>query len=284
MKEWDTGKITALLKKCGRITMNYYGNPRSEIKEDNTLVTVADKEVEELLSGYFDRPAENIYMIGEESAESKQDEYLVSALRNTCWIVDPIDGTAPYANRLPNWGISIAMAKEGKIREGAIFMPAFGQMLISDGRDVLYGEETSEPDSWDFTSLRKMKFRDAPEGEKGMLSISQKLAKSGCMNVKNPVMAVASCVYSMAGLLTGQYSAYVTNIKLWDSAAGLPMIFNAGFRVGLSTGEFLGLDINNRFYDLESSSPSKWFLRGLAVMAKDESTISSLLRNCKAEP
>ncbi len=87
-------------------------------------MTRADKEAEEIIrthiAGYF--PEHEI--IGEEGGIKKGD----SSHR---WIVDPIDGTKTFICGVPFYGVLIGVEVEGKAAIGAVYLPAFDEMICA---------------------------------------------------------------------------------------------------------------------------------------------------------
>ncbi len=271
MNAWNIERLADLLAECGKIALKYYDNPPMEFKSDHSVVTAADKAIEKMLAAEFDKPEENTYMIGEETVETKDENYIQNALKGTTWIVDPIDGTAPYSNHIPTWGVSIALMRNGKIIEGAIYLPVFNEIFISQENHVLYSNDF--PNSKELRALcPKLKsFNEA-----GMVSISQKVTKLGKFRLYNPVQAIGSCVYSLAGLANGQYMAYIATVKLWDIAGGLPILKKCGFQARLANGKDLGLDVSEEFYNLAPNGQQRWQLKTHAAMAPDTNIIERI--------
>ena len=91
MKEWNRTQIVELLEESGRIAKQYKSKMAPEIKADRTIVTAADKAIQEFLDNALTHGETDVFIIGEESQESCD---LEKALKNTAFIIDPIDGTA----------------------------------------------------------------------------------------------------------------------------------------------------------------------------------------------
>ncbi|OGV47886.1 MAG: hypothetical protein A2017_02235 [Lentisphaerae bacterium GWF2_44_16] len=273
MKDWDIEELIDLLGRCGAIALEYYDDPPCEFKKDHSVVTAADKAIEKMLGEHFDRPDEGVYMIGEETSSSRDENYIKSALEGTAWVIDPIDGTAPYSNHVPLWGISIAMMKKSVILEGAIFLPPTGELFITDGDKVFYAVAERRGNSWDFSSLAPLIPRKRPLDDGALISVSQKITKEGKFLGYNPVLSLCCCVYSMSYLVVGRLLAYVGTVKIWDIAAGLAIVSKCGFAARLATGEDLTMEVNERFYDLSPGSKKRWSLHGHCVVAPDDKTI-----------
>jgi myo-inositol-1(or 4)-monophosphatase len=271
MDRWDLEKILILMKECGETALSFYNDPPMEFKEDRSVVTAADKAIEDKLSKHFDHPSENCYMIGEETVNEKNENYIQSALKGKTWIVDPIDGTAPYSNHIPSWGISIAFMENGLIREGAVYMPVFNEILVSNGDKVFFSDEF--PASM---NLRALEHPAKEFNDGSMISVSQKISKLGKVRMYNPVQTMASCVYSLACMALGRYAAYIATVKLWDIAAGLVIAKRLEFEGRLLSGIELDLEVSEKCYVLDKDKKDRWSLRGHGIIAANREIIDLL--------
>ena len=80
MNRWKIDTVLALFREAGEIALRYYDDPPLEIKADHTPVTQADREIEALFAARFDRPAEALYLIGEETVDRRDEAYISAAL------------------------------------------------------------------------------------------------------------------------------------------------------------------------------------------------------------
>ena len=274
MKKWDIQKLLPLLRECGETALKYYDNPPIEIKADKSIVTAADKAIEERLAEEFDRPDEGIYLIGEETVKSRSEDYIQKALQGTAWIVDPIDGTAPYSAHLPAWGISVALMVNGVIQEGAIYLPPQNDCIITDGEKVLRYKDVR--DGGNFESFD---FKPHPLTDDGIISISQYCAKNSRFTMSNQVFAWSGCVASFYNLFIGKIMAYIASLKLWDIAASLAILERSPMIARHHKGKNLSVKVDNSVFDLEADSPTRWKLHNYAVAAPDDKTIDFVLNN-----
>lgn len=257
MDHWERNKIAILLQEAGKIALSFIHAPETKIKADHTLVTAADKAVENFLCGKLEDQANGIRIIGEETYESHSAEYLNAALQGKTWIIDPIDGTALFAHNIPLWGISIGFAENGSIREGAVFIPETGEMMLSDSGTTYYAKMTNTPsDQWDFPALLSpLAPPDVQFDETGIINLSQKLAKQAVIRGSNTVHALCTSIYSGVLLATGRHIAFTLSAKLWDFAGILPCLKNLGFHAKMRNGEDLvSLKITPGIYNLDFSS------------------------------
>lgn len=271
MNGWDAAKIITLLHECGDIAMKYYENPPFELKEDCSVVTAADKAIEQRLALEFDRPESGSYMIGEETIDTHDEDYIQSALNGTAWVVDPIDGTAPYSIHCPLWGISIAYMENLRIKEGAIFYPALGEMIFTDG-----------PDSWLLTADGKRvpyPFGSAPLNNSWPISLSQAKIKNSTFTFSNHLMVWDSAVAVFAYLLRGRMLGYVANLKLWDVAACLAFTERGQFVSRDYHGNSVNCDISDSFYLDSSDQEDRWRLRNTTVFAANHESLKYILNH-----
>lgn len=276
LNEWNIDKLIPLLSACGATAMKYYENPPLEMKQDNTVVTAADKAIEQALSLEFDHPDQGVFIIGEETSAGHSRDYFSRALRETCWVVDPIDGTAPYSNRIPSaWGISVALMRNSIIEEGALYFPAIKELIITNKDEVLISTDFV-PGQSKMPTLNKLEFGYRTLGTGGMVSISQMIAKHADMNFPDQVVALSGCIASISGLIQGRFPAYISTLKLWDIAASLAIISHGNYVSRLLNGAELSTKIDNTCFELDTASPNCWKMHGHAVIASSPETLKQL--------
>jgi len=108
--------------------LSIYENPEMAIeqKEDQTPVTLADRETERTIRESIEILYPEHGIIGEEYGETKPDaEYK--------WVVDPIDGTKTFTTACPLFGTMIALLRQDEPIFGCINYPAIGKRIASDG-------------------------------------------------------------------------------------------------------------------------------------------------------
>jgi len=93
-------------------------------KPDRSPVTTADLEVDRILREQLLACFPDDGWLSEESPDN-----LTRLTKTRVWIVDPIDGTKAYINRLPEYCISAALVEQGKPVVAAIFNPSTNEMF-----------------------------------------------------------------------------------------------------------------------------------------------------------
>lgn len=98
-----------------------------ETKGDQTPVTKADRESEEVMRKLINDRFPEHGIIGEEFGVEGGDREFV-------WVLDPVDGTRTFAAGVPLFGTLICLKQNGQPILGAIHQPILKQLLIGDGK------------------------------------------------------------------------------------------------------------------------------------------------------
>lgn len=92
-----------------------------EWKGEDDPVTVVDREVEAFLTDALTKLAPGVAVVGEEAATA--DASVLDHLSGQCWIIDPLDGTANFAEGKEPFGIIVALADAGLPVAGWLYDP-----------------------------------------------------------------------------------------------------------------------------------------------------------------
>ena len=266
---WHKDRIVELLLEAGGIGQRLKSDMRCELKSDRSIVTAADREIEALFSRELERPESGTYLIGEETIAQKGEAYIEKAFEGETYLVDPIDGTAPYAHHLPLWGVSIGRMEGGVLSDGGVYLPDMGEMVVSEGEESLLGRR--EGSRWEWRPLGPLPPR-APSTT-SLISITQGIAKRGKVMLPNPVLVLGVAVVPLLGLLQGRFLAYLGSVKLWDIAGVLPHLLRKGFSVTVHPdGERRAVTcrVDESAYHLAPSSKARWALRSHLLICRPE--------------
>lgn len=96
-----------------------------EIKEDETPVTIADRQAEEVMRRLIRKEFPNHGIVGEEFGSENEDAEFI-------WILDPIDGTISFASGCPLFGTLICLLHQEKPILGAINQPILNLFCLGD--------------------------------------------------------------------------------------------------------------------------------------------------------
>jgi 3'(2'), 5'-bisphosphate nucleotidase len=89
-----------------------------EIKGDQSPLTLADKNANTVINGYLQKTAIPII-----SEENRQLDYSERKDWESCWIVDPLDGTKEFIKRNGEFTVNIALVNHGNPILGVIYVP-----------------------------------------------------------------------------------------------------------------------------------------------------------------
>lgn len=88
------------------------------------LVSQADREVETLIRQGLSEAFSSDSQLGEEHGLSEGST-------DFTWVIDPIDGTAPYLNGLPGWCVSIGACDADGPALGVIYAPVLDELFVA---------------------------------------------------------------------------------------------------------------------------------------------------------
>ena len=154
------------------------------------------------------------------------------------WLVDPIDGTANYANGLDYFAVSVALCQCGDFLLGAVCVPRANELFCTFGRTraLLNGKTINHEHRSPNSSLVAASFSGA------MGDILQRRKEydlfgtindrtRGCLRLGS---AATNICFTAAGRLQ---AAYGIRAKIWDVAAGLAIAIGAGCKVAIAIAE-----------------------------------------------
>ncbi len=130
--DWQSlhdGRLTAMIEvasAAGTHTLRYFRSDALVVdsKSDDSPVTVADREAEQLTRALLAKRFPNDTLQGEEFEERTGS----SAYR---WIVDPIDGTKSFVCGVPLYSTLLALEQDGSPLAGVIVIPALDEIIVA---------------------------------------------------------------------------------------------------------------------------------------------------------
>lgn len=119
--------------KAGDIMLKYFETDNGAMyKNDQTIVTLADKEINDLLIKEVKEKFPEHSVDGEEESFGKS-KYV--------WVCDPIDGTAMYARHIPVSVFSLAFVIDGKPEVGVIYDPFLKHLYSAEKGKGAYKDD-----------------------------------------------------------------------------------------------------------------------------------------------
>ena len=177
------------------------------VKGPSNFVSNADTKAEKIIIEELMKAKKNYSIISEEDGSK------INSDSENVWIIDPIDGTSNFLHGIPHFAISIALKSNNEIISGLIYDP------IKD--EMFYAEKNSGA----FFNNQRIKVSKKKEIENCLFATGGKEKIISDFITRK----TGSAALDMAYVAAGRYDGYFqNNLNLWDVAAGIIIIKEAG--------------------------------------------------------
>lgn len=195
-----------------------------EYKGERDLVTPVDRKVEDYLRAAIGARFPGHAIIGEERGGG-------SSGSDSCWVLDPIDGTTSYVHGLPGYSVSIGLQEGGKTVAGVVYAPVLGYMFTAErgegaflnGRRIRVSARNALIRSVLTTGFGSFRGEQGAES----LALFNRVAVQA-RDIRRHGSAALDLAWVAAGKLDGYWER---GLKLHDIAAGILLVAEAGGRV-----------------------------------------------------
>src|SRR6056297_2161248 len=240
--------IKTLSIQAGKEIMKVYDTDFSvEYKEDDSPLTKADKNANEVIVSALRREYPDYAILSEESKDDK------SRLNNDyCFIVDPLDGTKEFVKRNGQFTVNIALSNKGKPILGVIYVPVTGQLYYESKGEGAYLEDTKTGE------VKKLSVTDKTSDLiwVGSKSHSSEKEENLIEANKEIIAKTVSAGSSLKGCMIAEGKADVYYrfglTSEWDTAAMHCIVEEAG-------GIFRQMDSSEILYNRENNLNEKGF-------------------------
>jgi myo-inositol-1(or 4)-monophosphatase len=221
-------------RAAGAVLLGQLGRPRRVwTKPGNELATSADVAAERCIARLLGAAMPGAGFLGEEGGRT-------GPRAGDCWIVDPLDGTLSFVHGMPTFSVCIALARDGRLDSGVIFLPRLRELFVAErGRGAyLNGRRLHVSETTRLRHAALALWHDAPVwGDRRLRERLAALALGARVAWSHG--AGFSLAYVAAGRLDGYWEQ---SAKPWDIAAGSLLVEEAGGRVTDDRGRPLSLD------------------------------------------
>ena len=230
--------IEAGVKAIKGILEIYNSNFDVEIKDDNSPVTLADKNADKVIREVLHAKFPEYAFLTEET-----DDDLSRLNNDYVWIVDPVDGTKDFVARDGGFTTNIALAYKHEAVVGVVVVPLTGEIYYAaKGMGAFYRKDGVTKrihvnDKLDNLTCYKSVFHSKQNEEDLIKKYSDKITK-----VEKWGSALKPCRIAQGlGEITYRLS---DGTKEWDTAASQVIVEQAG-------GIFLDLNKKRMMYNRE---------------------------------
>lgn len=218
---FDTADLAA------KLALSYFEAGVSvALKADGTQVTDADRAVERLIRETLSVARPDDALLGEEFGRLGESERV--------WIIDPIDGTAFFSRRDPNWRVQIALEVAGSIEIAVVAAPALGRTWWATRGGGAF--ESSWPRDDAESQRLEVSSTSSTHGARLAALDDTSRARFPSGAVRPPASPLP-----LVELVRGEIDAFlVERYYLWDHAPWILLVDEAGGRFTDRTGGHAG--------------------------------------------
>lgn len=226
----DTEAVLELMKHSAdtviRPRFRQLSSEQVHEKAPGDLVTIADRESEQVILEVLGREYPNSLLVGEEATAA--DPTILERLKTAehAWTVDPIDGTRNFVNGDPNYAVMVGELRNGEAVRGWIWQPENEVAHVVELGSGVWrnGVKVQRGSTGPVNKLR------------GATSSALRDTSGSEIPTAGPSTGCAGTDY--AGILDDVYDwTAFRHDWPWDHVPGLLMISEAGGRSGRATGE-----------------------------------------------
>lgn len=227
--------LKRIVLEAGETALRYFHTRTAgeyQLKGHQDILTEADTAVEAQVLRAIGDAFPGDLILGEESARQP-------ASAESLWVVDPIDGTANFANGIAHFCVCIAWVRHGVTELGAIYNPVSEELYLA--RRGHYALKNDKPLRCNATrDPQRASFElgwSARHGQRRYLEIMASL-----LNIGASVRRGGSGALALAWVAEGRTDGYVeAHMNAWDCLAGLLLVREAGGQTGIVPADAAGI-------------------------------------------
>ncbi len=216
-------EVCVLAREVGKFQLEEISNVSSEHiieKELNSLVSFVDKESEKILvAGLRDLLPSAGFITEEDTVVDEAKEYT--------WIIDPLDGTTNYLNRIPHFAISIALMYNDTLLAGVVHDPSMDECFhaIKDKGAFLNDKRIHVSKKKDLKNA--IIVTGFPYTNTYDIEAYMRIVKYWLRNTRG-IRRLGSAALDLAYVASGRLDAYYeATLNKWDLAAGALIVEEA---------------------------------------------------------
>jgi len=223
MKQFKSVALAAVKTSGKAILKLQQTSLKYSMKNPRDVLTEADLKSEKIIVAAIKKNFPDHGILSEEMGTYQTGAAYV-------WVLDPIDGTINYLNKLEEYCISLALTHKGKVTLGIIYQPALNKLFIAEqGKGTFLNGKRLR-----VSQTGKLINALAATDSSSQTAVQQRnfavLYKIGT-KVRH-VRIFGSIALHMARIAEGQLDFhYKARFHFWDCAAGLLLVQEAGGKV-----------------------------------------------------
>lgn len=221
----NTEELEALLKKAGKLFADRNAAAHTREKGVADYVTEVDFAVQQFIRGRLEELYPEVQFLSEEKSNEEIDK------NGLVWVLDPVDGTTNLIHDYRASVISLALMQEGSVVLGMIYNPYTDELF------------SAQKGKGSYCNGQKIEVSGAETIEKSLIAIGtspyyKEMAEENfkvfqavfkdCQDIRRSGSAALDLAYVACGRIEAYFER---NLKIWDYAAGMLLVREAGGRV-----------------------------------------------------
>lgn len=220
-------EVVIISKKAGTFMKREaltFDSSKIEYKGSNDLVSYVDKESEKLLVEELRRLLPVASFITEEGTVKKAENDLV-------WIIDPLDGTTNFLHGLPLYTVSIALLYQNTLLIGVVYEPNLDECFYAWKEGGAYCNGKRMKVSGETLLSKALIATGFPYSLQNKREVYMQLFGRFAEQTQG-MRRIGSAALDLAYVAHGRFEGYYEfNLKIWDIAAGILLVKEAGGKV-----------------------------------------------------
>ncbi len=209
-------------RAAGAIIRSFYSTSYTVDYKDqrkDSPVTIADRDANQKIHDILQAAFPQYGWLSEETVDSPE-----RLSRQRVWLVDPLDGTKEFIDKIPEFGVSIALTENGQPVVGVVYNPIHDQLFWAvRGQGTWYQEQRLQVTATDRLSTATI-LASRSETKRGEWKK---------FNSQFNTHQIGSAAYKLALIARGDADATftLTPKNEWDICAGVLLVEEAGGQV-----------------------------------------------------
>lgn len=219
----DRQQLQRIVRDVAQSTLlPLFSNVNREYKKDGSIITLADKTMQQKLTERLAQTCPDVALLGEEMPPEQQQALLDSG--KPLWCLDPVDGTSNFAAGLPFFSVSLALIESGEVKAGVVLDPIRDESFSAvRGQGAWLNDEPLKTEDTGLSLKRSIAFVDfkrLPE------TLSSRLVTDRPYGSQRNLGSIA---LELCWLAAGRGHIYLHGSQhLWDYAAADLILAEAG--------------------------------------------------------
>jgi len=229
-------------RKAGRRLARDFGeveNLQVSKKGPADFVSAADLKAEEILREELEKARPGYTFVLEEAGT------IEGADQSHRWIIDPLDGTTNFLHGIPHFAISIALEREGELVAAVIHNPINDEVFWAErGKGAYFNDRRLRVSSREYLAdaVLATGIPHAGRPDQGLFLKELDGFMPNVAGVRRMGAASLDLAYIAAGRFDGFWER---NLSIWDIAAGVLLVREAGGIVSDTSGQPRSLETGN---------------------------------------